>query len=179
MIPRPLKLLLAIYVLFVIHNHASRTLPLNATELNKELTAVKTGVNCWPPTIRASRLADTRDCLQVALLLPEGADPGIFHIGNPSDSFQLPVAMTYKSCAVTVSMAGTNFDRSSWDHISYSASQMVAICSTGQYPIGQSGGVMYVGTRNQIRVSIEKAGFKDSGDSVDMNSTTTSLTATS
>ena len=34
---------------------------------------------------------------------------------------------------------------------------MAAICSKGQYPIGQTGGVTNVGIRNSIRVTLEKA----------------------
>ncbi len=179
MIPRSLDILLTTFILFTIYAHALPTLSLNTTDPNSELTAVKTGVNCWPLDIRGSRYASTRDCLQVALLLPDGADPGVFHTGNPSDSLQLPVAKTYESCQILVSMTGTNFDRSSWDHISYAASQMGAICSTGQYPLGQSGGVMYVGIRNQIRVAIGRAEVSDTGGSDVSNLTATSLIGTS
>ena len=56
-------------------------------------------------------------------------------------------------------------DRSSWDHISYVASQMAAICSVGQYPVGQTGGVTTAGVRNALRVSLEKVSKRVGDDS--------------
>lgn len=144
-------------ILFAIHIHTLPTLSLNSTDLDGTLTAVKTGVFCYPPTIRGSRLAATRDCLQAALLLPDGSDPVYFHSGNPDDDLRLPVVKTYDSCLATVSLLGAARDRSSWDHISYVASQMAAICSVGQYPIGQTGGVTLAGYGNHIRITLERA----------------------
>lgn len=133
------------------------TLSLNSSDLNSTFTAIKTGVNCYPPTIRGSRLAATRDRLQAALLLPDGSDAGYFHNGNPDNDFRLPVIKTYDSCVAIVSLTQASPDRSSWDHISYVASQMAAICSVGQYPVGQTGGVTSAGYQNHIRVSLERA----------------------
>ena len=134
------------------------TLSINSTDLDGTLTAIKTGVNCWPSSFRASRLAATRDCLQAALLLPDGPDPGDFHNGRPDNGFSLPLSRTFESCTAIVSLINQPVDRSSWDHISYVASTMAAVCSKGQYPIGQTGGVTTVGVRNSIRVSIERVG---------------------
>ena len=140
------------------HANALPTLSLNLTDLDSTFAVIKTGVNCWPSSLRGSRLADTRDCLQAALLLPEGSDPGDFHNGNPVNDFSLPLARTHQSCTATVSLTQGARDRSSWDHISYVASQMAVICSKGQYPVGQTGGVTNIGTRGSIRVSLEKVG---------------------
>ena len=176
MILRSLQLVCMISVTFILDTRAA-TLPQNATQLTEDLAGIKTGVNCWPASLRGSRLASTRDCLQAALLVPDGADSGVFHQGNPPDIYRLPIAEKYQTCQVIVSMAGTNFDKTSWDHISYSASQMIAICSTGQYPLGQSGGVMYVGSRNLIRISVEKVGVTDLLGDEDTNSTSADLVA--
>jgi len=47
------------------------------------LTALRPGVNYFQATMSTTCLADdTRDCLQAALLLPEGTDAGVFHSGN-------------------------------------------------------------------------------------------------
>jgi len=51
---------------------------------------------------------------------------------------------------VTVSVSQGAVDSSSWDHISYVASQIVVI-------LAQTIGVMYIGQNAQIRVSISKA----------------------
>ena len=152
-----ISILLSTIIVFASHATALPTLSLNLTDLDSNVAAIKTGVNCWPSSLRGSRLADTRDCLQAALLLPDGSDPGDFHLGNPMNDFHLPVVVTHQSCTATVSLSPGTRDRSSWDHISYVASQMGAICSIGQYPIGKTGGVTNAGTRNSIRVSLEKA----------------------
>ncbi|KAL9069449.1 MAG: hypothetical protein Q9161_005500 [Pseudevernia consocians] len=140
-------------ILFTTHTHTLPTASLN----NSTFTAIKTGVICYQPTIRGSRLAATRDCLQAALLLPDGSDAGYFHVGIPDNDFRLPMVKNYGSCLATVSLTEAPQDRSSWDHISYVASQMAAICSVGQYPFGQTGGVTSAGYLNSIRVTLERA----------------------
>lgn len=93
----------------------------NSTDLESTFTAVKTGMNCWPSTIRGSRLDATRDCLQAALPLPDGSDAGNFHSGNLDDEFRLPVVKVYGSCMATVSLTQGTQDRNSWDGLSYVA----------------------------------------------------------
>ena len=152
-----LNILLSTIVLLATHTNTLPTLSLNTTDLESALTAIKTGVNCWPASIRGSRYAATRDCLQAALLLPDGSDPGAFHNGNPDDEYRLPVVKVFDSCMATVSLTEGAQDRSSWDHISYVASQMAVICAKGQFPFGQTGGVTSAGHHNLIRVTLEKA----------------------
>lgn len=152
-----ISIMFSTIITFASYANTLPTLSLNTTDLDSTFAAFKTGVNCWPSSLRGSRLADTRDCLQAALLLPDGSDPGDFHNGNPVNDFRLPVAVTHESCTATVSLPQGARDRSSWDHISYVASQMGVICNKGQYPIGQTGGVTNVGTGNSIRVTLEKA----------------------
>ena len=152
-----ISIVLSTIITLASHAIALTTLSLNTTDLNSTLAAIKTAVNCWPSSMRGSRLADTRDCLQAALLLPDGSDPGDFHNGNPVNDFRLPVAVTHETCMATVSLPQGAWDRSSWDHISYVASQMGAICSHGSYPVGRTGGVTNVGIRNSIRVTLERA----------------------
>ena len=143
-------------LLFTARTNALSTLIVNSTDSNIPLAAVKTGVNCWPSVIRGSRLAATKDCLQAALLLPEGSDAGEFRNGNPIEEYRLPLVRKFETCAASVSLEAGSWDRSSWDHISYVASQMALICVQGQYPSGQTGGVTYLGSRNLIRLSLER-----------------------
>ena len=153
MTPRSCRVLLATFILFVIHTNTSPTFPVNSTNLN----AIKVGVNCFHPTATGGRRAETLDCLQAALNMPEGADPGSFHNGNLMDDYKLPEAKPFQSCVASVSIAEDTVDRSSWDHISYVASQIAVICSVGNFPLGRTGGVMYVGTDGHICVTVEKA----------------------
>ena len=74
----------------------------------------------------------------------------------------------------TVSIEGTKEERSSWDHISAVATSIAAICSVGQFPLGSTGGVMYVGANKNIRVTLEKFGRVNLGDEGGQNLTTTS-----
>ena len=148
-----ISIVFATIITFASHANALPALSLNVTDLDNTFAAIKTGVKCLPSSLRA----DTRDCLQAALLLPDGSDPGDFHSGNPVNDFSLPVVVTHQSCRATVSLPPGARDRSTWDHISYVASQVGAICSIGQYPIGQTGGVTAVGIRNSIRVTLERA----------------------
>ena len=143
-------------LLFTARTNTLSTLTPNSTDQDTTVAAIKTGVNCWPYAIRGSRRAVTIDCLQAALLLPEGSDAGDFRNDNPIEDFSLPVVRKFETCAATVSMAPGARDRSSWDHISYVASQMAWICAQGQYPAGQTGGITYLGSQNLIRVSLER-----------------------
>ena len=152
-----LNILVSTIVLLTAHTNTLPTLSLNTTDLASTVTGIKTGVNCWPATMRGGRFAPTRDCLQAALLLPDGSDPGPFHNGNPDDEYRLPMVKVFGSCMATVSLPEGGRDRSSWDHISYVASQMAVICAKGQFPFGQTGGVTTAGHDNSIRVTLEKA----------------------
>ena len=120
-------------------------------------TADKTGVQCFEAKVFDSRLADTKSCLQAILKLPESSDPGDFHNGGSrSDVYKLPVIRTDGPCMATVSVQGSAQERSSWDHIKSVATAVAAICSIGQYPLGSTGGVTYVGPYRSIRVTIER-----------------------
>ena len=57
-----------------------------------------------------------------------------------------------------MSLSGGATDRSSWDHIAWAASQMGVVCSTGQFPLGDSGGAMFVGSDGHIKVTIGSLG---------------------
>ena len=120
------------------------------------MAAEKPIVDCFKATTRSSRVADTKSCLQAALQLPDYSDPGIFHNGDPPDAYKLPVVKKFGPCMATVSISNGKQDRTSWDHISSVASSIAAICSIGQYPMGNTGGVLYVGTNKNIRVTLEK-----------------------
>jgi hypothetical protein len=92
----------------------------------------------------SSRLADDiRDCLQAALLLPEGTDAGVFHSGNLNKRVHI----------VTVSVSQGAVDSSSWDHISYVARQIAVILT-------QTMGVMYIGQNAQINWSVDFEGHE-------------------
>ncbi len=154
-------------ILLIAKVHASPdlSLPVNNTPEYSALAAGQSAA-CFPAAILGSHLADTRSCLQAAISLPDGADPGTFHNGGVDDGYKLPKVKVYGPCMATVSIRAGNTDRSSWDHISWVASQIAAICSNGQYPRGTTGGVKYSGFGGNIRVTLEKStevGLSDSG----------------
>ncbi len=130
-------------------------LPISTTLSSTAFAAEQTGAECFPARVLASRLADTKSCLQAVLRLPDYADPGVFHNGNPSDIYKLPVVKKFGPCIVTVSITGSNRERSSWTQISSAASMDAAICSVGQYPQGTTGGTVYVGSQKRIRITLE------------------------
>lgn len=157
MISNPCGAFFATVALLIIYLGTSPASAANPIDPNGNLTAVKTDVNCFPPALTGSHLAEIRDCLQAALLLPEGTTEGTFHNGSPNDQFSLPTARVYQSCVATVSLPEGSVDTSFWEHIEHVVSQIAVICSVGQYPLGQTGGVSYIGKYNRIRVSIERA----------------------
>ena len=58
---------------------------------------------------------------------------------------------------VTVSLSGSNEDYSSWHRISHAASQLTSVCAVGQFPLGMTGGIIYIGTKGRIRVTVERS----------------------
>ena len=116
-----------------------------------------TSLDCFPPALRGSRQANIRDCLYAVVLLPEGSDPGHFHDLGLNGEYALPVVARHSSCMVTVSMSGGNQDYSSWTRISQVASQLTMVCAVGQFPLGRTGGVTFIGTLGKIRVTVEKS----------------------
>lgn len=162
-----------VQLVFQIHALPDLTLPVNGTEVFASGPAEETAA-CLKPSIMDSRLADTKSCLQAAIALPEGPDPGYFHNGGVDDLYKLPKIKIVGPCMVTVSIRGAKTDRSTWDHISYVASQMAAICVNGQYPRGTTGGVKYAGLAGNIRVTLEKAPGVSSSDNDGMNGTAAS-----
>ena len=159
MIRKTCSIIVAITFFSVNNTYASPelALSLNSTSAVTDVGADKTAVQCFTPTVFNSRVADTRSCLQAVLDLPEGSDAGIFHNGDPVDEFKLPVVKKFGPCMATVSLTGSSRDRTSWDHISYVAGQVAAICSNGQFPTGTSGGLIRVGQYRSIRVTVEKS----------------------
>ena len=91
------------------------------------------------------------------MLLPEGSVPGTFHNFGRDDEYALPVVTRYRSCMVTVSMTGGDEDYSSWNRISQVVSQLTMVCAVGQFPLGLTGGITYIGTLGMIRVTVEKS----------------------
>ena len=116
-----------------------------------------TSLDCFPPALRGSRQADVRDCLYASLLLPEGSKPGFFRDFGIRDEYALPRVARHDTCMVTVSMSGGNQDYSSWTRISQVANQLTMVCAVGQFPLGRTGGITYIGTSGKIRVTVEKS----------------------
>lgn len=139
-----------------IHASSDISLPINNTPIYSAIAA-EYSVACFRALIFDSRLADTRSCLQAAISLPSGADPGVFHNGGVDDGYRLPKVKIHGPCVATVSIRGAGVDRSSWDRISHVAGQIAAICSNGRYPRGTTGGVKYAGFGGSIRVALERA----------------------
>ncbi len=104
-------------VLLVVLVYLSSALPARSTGTASTFVT-STPLKCFQPTLRGSRLAETKDCLQVALILAsQGADLGIFHTNGAAD-FGLPVIKIYGSCMATVSLSGDSAHRGSWSHFS-------------------------------------------------------------
>ena len=116
-----------------------------------------TSLDCFPPAPWGSRQADVRDCLYAGLLLPEGSQPGVFHEFGRKDEYALPLVTRHNTCMVTVSMSAGNQDFSSWTRISQVANQLTMVCAVGQFPLGRTGGITYIGTLGNIRVTVEKS----------------------
>lgn len=157
MIPKFGNTFLTTLLFFLVHLHASLSLdlPISSALPSTAVAAERTGVNCFQARI-GSHLADTKSCLHAVLKLPDYPDAGDFHTNAPINIFKLPVYRNHGSCMVTVSIDGGVTERSSWDHIESVANSIAAICSVGQYPLGSTGGIVYVGAHKRIRVSIEK-----------------------
>ena len=68
----------------------------------------------------------------------------------------MPLQGYYHSCIVIVSMQPEVKDRSTWNNIVLTASQLVAGCTLGDNPLGKTGGVTCVGMNGRIRVSVER-----------------------
>lgn len=147
----PTFALTTLFLITQIHATPAPALPLNTPST----LGAEQGVACWKATVLDSRLADTKSCLQAAVSLPEGPDPGTFHNGGADDGFKLPKVKVVGQCVITVSLNRGKQDRSTWDHIAFVASQIAAICSNGQYPRGTTGGVKYAGSHGDIRVTLE------------------------
>ena len=150
------------------------SLPLSSsTPSSTTLAADKTAVECFEAKLFDSRLADTKSCLRAILQLPESSDAGNFHNSGLGDLYRLPMIGTYGPCMATVSIQGRSQEHSSWDHIKSVATAMAAICSTGQFPQGSTGGATYVGPHRSIRVTIEKVFISGSGEGDFQNDTAT------
>lgn len=81
---------------------------------------------------------------------------GVFHDSGPHDDFRLPVMQYAGTCMILVSLDDRGRDITSWQRISHVASQLVAICSIGDFPRSLTGGWMNVGLKGAIMISIER-----------------------
>lgn len=151
------RLVIAIVTFLSGYTHASPALilPLSGTPASTGLAAEESSVKCFKATLFDSRVADTKSCLQAILRLPDNPDPGNFHNGPPIDTYKLPVVKKFGPCMTTVTIEGRQVERSSWDHIFSVANSIAQICSTGQYPMGSSGGLMYGGANKNLRITVE------------------------
>ena len=151
----PRLYVLVITITIYIVTNASPALSLaRATPMSLNFNA--TGVECFPPT--DSRRTTSRDCLDAVLSLRKGSRFGRFHPSGsgPPDLFALPVVKRYNSCMATVSISNEFQDYSSWFEISQFLNQLTALCSTGQYPLGMTGGIAYIGEYQLIQVTVER-----------------------
>lgn len=119
-------------------------------------------LKCWEPIGIGSNLPATADCLKLAEVLPRIGTKGLFHNGPPTDYFRLPFLKTFRSCTATVSIPASSLEFSDWDMVYETVMNLAQDCSVGQFPIGKSGGVSYIGPKRKIRVTIEKLDFRSS-----------------
>lgn len=151
-----LCILVTTFILYVGTNALPTQSLARAAPISVALNATR--VECFRPVLIGSRRAATRDCLYAVLKLPEGSNTGVFHSSGfgPYDQYTLPVVERHSSCMATVSIPDAFEDYSSWSRISQVLSQLTAICSTGEYPLGSTGGVVYVGQSEKIRLTVER-----------------------
>ena len=154
-----------------IHTSLSFDLPISSDLSTNPVAAERTGVQCLESRMR-SHFANTISCLEAILKLPESPDAGNFHSNAPADTYKLPVYRNHKTCTISISMVDSAAERSTWDHISSVARSVVMICSVGQFPMGSTGGTVYVGMNKRIRIAIEK-GILPLGDDGFQNVTAT------
>ena len=81
---------------------------------------------------------------------------GVFHDSGPDDDFRLPVMQYAGTCMILVSLDDRVRDISSWQRISHVASQLVEVCSMGEFPRSLTGGWMKVGLKGAIKISVER-----------------------
>ena len=151
--------IISIISCFLAYTQASPTVDLSVRAAPSSLVSAsgRTGISCFEAELWNSRLADTRSCIRAIHKLPENPESQVFFNGVLDDGFRLPFIAVHGSCAATVSMYGGNvIQRSSWDHIKFVLNAVTSVCSIGQYPMGSSGGIAWVGSERYIRVSIEK-----------------------
>ena len=117
-----------------------------------------TQVVCYTGGLAPLR-ANYSHCVRATRLLPNWVMPGSFHRQDPRDVFRLPRSARYKSCIVFVSLVGLDGepDQSTWHRIRNGASQVAAACRTPGVSVLTTGGLLYVGDRGKIRISMQKS----------------------
>ena len=91
----------------------------------------------------SSQLAGTRDCLHLALsLASEGSGMGAFHTSGVRGDRTMSASKVYNSCTVVVSLSGASANRVPWVQIGLQSTLLISLCCNGQYPHGQTGGVI-------------------------------------
>lgn len=82
---------------------------------NSNLTSlVGNSFDCWPMETPTDKAPIYTDCTDAIKRLPSFVDTGSFHLGDPSDPFQLPMEKTSGTCTARIELRGSSRARCSW-----------------------------------------------------------------
>ena len=115
------------------------------------------GILCYTGVVDLWR-ADYFHCLRATQSLPDGVIPGSFHMQGQLDIFRLPRSVRYNSCMVAVSLESLSGepDQSTWRTIKNAASEVAAACRSPGVTDVTTGGLLFVGDRASIKISMGK-----------------------
>ena len=132
----------------------------NNTDLDITTSAnvfLNIGILCYTGVVDLWR-ANYFHCLRATQSLPDGVIPGSFHMQGEPNIFRLPRSVRYNSCMVAVSLEslGEEPDQSTWRTIKNAASQIAAACRSPGVADVTTGGLLFVGDRATIKISMGK-----------------------
>ncbi len=104
--------------------------------------------------------ANTPDCVNALLQLPQKTEPNLFVLGsNPFDPYQLPKIVKAGQCTVEVNLRpGIRLDQSSWIYINLDARSLASGCARplGYLQVLLTGGTIATGGAGNIVVILSK-----------------------
>jgi len=128
-----------------------------ASDFNASSFGIGIGLQCFEGRMFSSRRDAYTDCARAIARLPYYHAPGIFHIGEPYDTYSLPYAKRHGSCQVSINTRDyPSRDESSWIAIHIAASDILNGCAVGYGQHAMTGGETTVGTNDGIQVTMER-----------------------
>lgn len=123
-------------------------------------TNLRAEPNCYSNFGEVLKMANTKDCIAASLRIPESAVQETFNTNKPRNSWTLPWWYSHETCNITVTISEGLRETASWDRIAQKTMGLIDLCSSGQYPIGRTGGSLTMGSGGLIRLRVEKAGLR-------------------